>query len=254
MTITSRAVLAAVLLLLLRAAPLRAGTVQVGILKASDFDKWLCDPSLTLTSDSAVARCASAKFQGCSPSCDAIVVTNNSDAPVEVELEFSGAGFSAEQSGGMFIFGKPNNCDDPNGAERRPSLSFPDSCGKLAPGQSCKQNIEFCPEQSGTSRGQVKVTTMASGKPQTTTFEVTGDAIYSPELQAADEARRRHLEELKKIPHVADVVLDPKDHDVFIDVEVDEDGSLDKVRRAVSPKIEGYDVEVTRYIVRGVGL
>jgi hypothetical protein len=53
---------------------------------------------------------------------------------------------------------------------------------------------------------------------------------------------------------VADVVLDPKDHDIFIDVEVDEDGSLDKVRRAAPPKIEGYEVEVTRYIERSVGL
>jgi hypothetical protein len=43
-------------------------------------------------------------------------------------------------------------------------------------------------------------------------------------------------------------VLDPKDHDILIDVEVDEDGSLDKVRRAAPPKIEGYDVEVTRYV------
>jgi hypothetical protein len=67
-------------------------------------------------------------------------------------------------------------------------------------------------------------------------------------LRAADEARRRHLDELKKISHVADVVLDPKDHDILIDVEVDEDGSLDKVRRAAPPKIEGYDVEVTRYV------
>ena len=252
MTITSKAVLAAVLLLLLRATPLCAGTVQVGLLKASDFDKWLCDSSMPLAGPSAPVRCAGAKFQGCSPSCDAIVVTNNSNAPVEVELEFSGAGFSAEQTGGMFIFGAPNNCEGANGAEKRPSLSFPDSCGKLAPGQRCKQNIEFCPEQSGTSRGQVKVITTASGKPQTTTFEVIGDATYSPELQAADEARRRHLDELKKIPHVADVEIDPKDHDIFIDVEVDESGSLDKVRRAAPPKVEGYEVEVTRYIERGV--
>src|SRR5882762_9753472 len=183
MTITSKAALAgAALFSLLRATPLCAGVIQVGILKASDYDKWLCDASITLASDSAVARCASAKFQGCSPSCDAIVVTNNSNAPVEIELEFSGAGFSAEQSGGMFLFGSPNNC--PNGAEKRPSLLFPDSCGKLAPGQSCKQNIEFCPEQSGSSRGQVKVITRDGTKPRTTTFDLVGDAIYSPELRA----------------------------------------------------------------------
>jgi hypothetical protein len=253
MTITSKAVLAAGLLLLLRATPLCAGSVQVGVLKASDFDEWRCDTSMPPSGNSAPAKCASAKFQGCSPSCDAIVVTNSSDAPVEVELEFSGAGFSADQSGGMFRSGSPD-CDGPSGAGTRPSLLFPDSCGKLAPGQRCKQNIEFRPEQSGTSRGQVKVITTASGKPQTTAFELIGDAIYSSELQAADEARRRHLDELKKIPHVADVVIDPKDHNVFIDVEVDEDGSLDKVRRAAPPKIEGYDVEVTRYIEHSVGL
>jgi len=44
------------------------------------------------------------------------------------------------------------------------------------------------------------------------------------------------------------VVLDPKARDIFIDVEVDEVGSLEKVRRAAPPKIEGYDIEVTRYI------
>ena len=252
MKITCKPALAAVLLLLLGVAPLCAGTIQVGILKASDYDKWLCDPLMPLAGPPAEARCASAKFQGCSPSCDAIVVTNNSNASVKVELEFSGAGFSAKQTGGMFIFGAPNNCEGANGAEKRPSLSFPDSCGNLAPGESCKQNIEFCPEQSGTSRGQVKVTTTSRDKPQTTTLDLIGDALYSPELKAADEARRRHLDELKKIPHVADVEIDPKDHDIFIDVEVDESGSLDKVRRAAPPKVEGYEVEVTRYIERGV--
>lgn len=108
MKITFRSALAGALLLLLRVAPLCAGTVQVGILKASDYDKWLCDPSMPLATAPAAARCASAKFQGCSSSCDTVVVTNNSAAPVEVELEFSGPGFSPEQSGGMFIFGSPN--------------------------------------------------------------------------------------------------------------------------------------------------
>jgi hypothetical protein len=59
-----------------------------------------------------------------------------------------------------------------------------------------------------------------------------------------------------KIPHVETVTLDPKDdehHDILINVEVDDDGSLDKVRRAAPPKIEGYDVEVTRYIEVGYG-
>jgi hypothetical protein len=73
-------------------------------------------------------------------------------------------------------------------------------------------------------------------------------------LQAADEARRRHLDELMKIPHVAKVDLDPKGHDIFINLEVEQDASLDKVRRAAPPKIEGYDVEVTTYIPVGWAL
>ena len=243
MQITSKAALAAALLLLLRVAPLCAGTVQAGILKASDYVKWLCDPSMRLVKPPAEARCASAGFQGCSESCDAIVVTNSSDVPVEVELNFSGAGFSEEDDSAIGFFG---SCDGLNGEAR--SFSKPDSCSHLLSGKSCVVNVKFCPDRSGTSRGQVKVITKASGKPQTTKFELIGYALYSPELKAADEARGRHLDELKKIPHVADVVLDPKDHDIFIDVEVDEDGSLDKVRRAAPPKIEGYDVEVTRYI------
>ena len=209
----------------------------------------LRDASMPLVKPPVEARCASAKFQACSPSCDAIVVTNNSDAPVDVNLKFNGPGFSEEDESGFNFLGE---CDGPTG-ERR-SYSKPDSCNHLLSGKNCIVRINFCPDRSGTSRGRLKVVTTASGKPQATTFDLIADALYSPELQAADEARRRHLGELKKIPHVADVVIDPKDHDIFIDVEVDEDGSLDKVRRAVSPKIEGYEVEVTRYIERSVGL
>ncbi len=243
MMITSKTALAAALLLLLRATPLRAGTVQIGILKASDYDKWLCDSSMPLAGTSAPARCANAKFQGCSPTCDAIVVTNNSNAPVEVELKFTGAGFSEEDDSAVNFLG---SCDGPRGEAR--SYSKPDSCNHLLPGKNCVARINFCPDRSGTSSGHVKIITTAGGKPQTTTFDLIADALYSPELQAADEARRRHLDELKKIPHVADVVLDPKARDIFIDVEVDEVGSLEKVRRAAPPKIEGYDIEVTRYI------
>ena len=100
------------------------------------------------------------------------------------------------------------------------------------------------------------------GKQQTATFKLIGDAIYSPELRAADEARRRHLDELMKIPHVAKVDLDPKDRDIFINVEVEQAPTggdatkvrIDEVRRAVPPKIEGYDVEVTEYRPVAYGL
>ena len=128
MKITSRLALAAALLLMLRATPPCAGTVQVGLLKASDYDKWLCDASMPLVKPPVEARCASAKFQACSPSCDAIVVTNNSDAPVDVNLKFNGPGFSEEDESGFNFLGE---CDGPTG-ERR-SYSKPDSCNICFP-------------------------------------------------------------------------------------------------------------------------
>lgn len=234
------------MLLPMLAAPLNAGTVSVSLLNDSDYDKWLCDPSMPLTEYLAQSRCSSAKFQECSDSCDIVGVANNSDAPVDVKLEFSGAGFSELDDSNL---GFIRMCDGPNGEQR--GVGKPDSCGHLLPGKVCKGSIQFCPQQSGTSRGQVKVTITENGKSRTTTFGLVADALYSPELQAADEARRRHLDELMKIPHVETVTLDRKgddNHDIFINVEVDEDGSVDKVRRAAPPKIEGYDVEVTTYI------
>jgi hypothetical protein len=234
-------------LLLLRAAPLNAGMVQVGIFKDSDIDKWLCDPSAPREKPPENFRCASTKFQKCS-SCDSVVVANDSNAPVKVDVEFSGAGFSEKMHPGLFESLGTNNCDGPNGAVKR-SVGFENPCvGHLLPGLNCVENIEFCPDQSGTSRGKVKVIIGEGRKAQTSTFDLIGDAIYTPELQAADEARRRHLDELMKIPHVVKVEIDPRDGDIFINVKVEEDASLDKVRRAAPPKIEGYDVEVTRYI------
>jgi hypothetical protein len=239
MRITSILALAATLLLML-AAPLKAGTVNVGIFNSSEYDKWLCDPSMLPPQPRAESRCGSAKFQECSESCDTVGVTNNSNTTVDVKVEFSGTGFSEEDTSG---FGFMGSCDDINGEQH--GFSKPDSCDHLLPGKHCAALIRFCPQQSGISRGHVKVTLTGSGKPRTTTFNLVGDANYTPELQAADEARRRHLDELMKIPHVETVTLDPKDDDIFIDVQVDDDGSVDGVRRAAPPKIEGYDVEVT---------
>ncbi|HEY9156692.1 hypothetical protein [Candidatus Binatus sp.] len=246
MGIASKVALAAAVLLI-RAASLSAGTVQVGLLNDSDYGKWQCGPSMPPPKPSAESRCASAEFQKCS-SCDTVAVTNNSDAPVEVKLEFSGAGFSEEDTSGTGSWGLG---ESPNGEER--DCSKPDPCGHLLPGKRCAAEIRFCPEQSGASRGQVKVIIGKGGKSRTTTFDLVADASYSPELQAADEARRRHLDELTKIPHVAKVELDPTDDGIFINVEVEEDASLDKVRRAAPPKIEGYDVEVTRYMPVFIG-
>ncbi len=257
MGIASKLALAAALLLTL-SAPLNAGTVHVGLLKGPDTNKWLCNPSVPQEKPSEEFRCASAKFHECS-SCAPIVIANDSDASVTVELEFSGTAFSEEQFGAAVMLAQPihNECKAPDGGVGR-SAALRTPCGGrfrlLGPGQNCADIIEFCPDQSGTSRGQVKVR-IEGGTQQTITFSLIGEAIYSPELQAADEARRRHLDELMKIPHVAKVDLDPKNQDIFINVEVEQAPSgqnatqvrIDEVRRAAPPKIEGYDVEVTEF-------
>jgi hypothetical protein len=250
MRITSRLALAAALLMML-SATLNAGTVQVGFLpNGFDYGKWLCGPPMPLPKLSSESKCADAKFQECS-SCSTAFITNNSDAPVDVKIEHSGAGFSEPRPTGNFHLGFA--CIDPNGKQR--PVSLPGPCGNLSPGSTCTQRLEFCPEHSGTSSGWVVAITTANSQSQTITLELTGDAIYSPELKAADEARRRHLDELMEIPHVAKVDLDPRDGKIFIKVEVEQapigqaatQVRIDEVRKAAPPKIEGYDVEVTEY-------
>jgi hypothetical protein len=239
-------------LLIAQAAPVNAGTVHVGILKDSDGHKFECDGTIPVENRNSDSRCESAKFDKCS-SCNSVAVTNNSGAPIDVEIAVSGAGFSEAHEGGASFYGDIAECDGPNGPEER-HFSGPNPCDHLLPGKSCSTDLEFCPEQSGSSQGQVKVTVRGAGTPQTTTFGLVATANYSPELQAADEARRRHLAELMKIPHVVKVELDPKGDDIFINVEVEQGKSRDQVRRAAPPKIEGYDVEVTTYIEVGYGL
>jgi hypothetical protein len=242
MKITSALALAAAVPLVL-ATTLNAGTVQVGLLSDSDYQKWRCDPSMAPAKPPVESRCPNAKFRECS-SCDTVVVTNNSDAPVDVKIDVSGAGFSQRAESAQF-FQPRERCDGPNGGEERPMSNSP-SCGLLPPATSCKEAIDFCPEQSGTSHGRVRVITSEGGRPQIANLELIGDGIYTPELQAADEARRRHLDELMKIPQVTRVELDPSGADIFIDLRVEGGASLDEVRRAAPAKIEDYQVEVTR--------
>ena len=244
MKIISRLLLS-LALLIVQVTPVNAGTVHVGLLRDSDSNKFECDGSIPVENPNSDSRCESAKFGKCS-SCNSVAVTNNSEAPIDVEITLSGAGFSEAHGGGAFYSFDTAECDGPNGPEER-HFSGPNPCGHLLPGKSCSNDLEFCPEQSGASHGQVKVTVRGAGAPQTTTLGLIGSANYSPELQAADEARRRHLAELMKIPHVVKVELDPKGDDIFMNVEVEQGKSLDRVRRAAPPKVEGYDVEVTTY-------
>jgi|HubBroStandDraft_6_1064221.scaffolds.fasta_scaffold723417_1 hypothetical protein len=254
MKITFRLALASTLLLML-SAPLNAGTVRLDIFTGNfegpGFRKWYCDQSLPPRRLPAVFRCESVRFQQCG-SCNTVVVQNNSSMSATVEFEFDDAGFSEDHFPGRgTAAGTP--CESSNDVAGRP-FSYTFDCDSLGPGETCKQDIQFCPDRAGTSRGRVTVIATANGKSLTIAADLIGDALYSPELQAADEARRRHLDELMKIPHVAKVDLDPKGHDIFINLEVEQDASLDKVRRAAPPKIEGYDVEVTTYIPVGWAL
>jgi len=96
--------------------------------------------------------------------------------------------------------------------------------------------------------------TAGSGSPHLEVFKLVGSGDYPPELAAADEARRAHLDELMKIPYVAKVELDTRNDDLAINVEVTEDDKIEQVRRLVPPKIEGYRTEVTTYIPIGCAL
>jgi hypothetical protein len=132
MKITFRLALASTLLLM-PATSVHAGTVNVGLLNSSQYDKWLCDPSMPPPEHPAESQCSSAKFQECSDSCDIVGVTNNSDAPVNVKIEFSGAGFSElDDSDTMFI----RMCDGPNG--KKWGVKKPDSCDYLLPGRAAR--------------------------------------------------------------------------------------------------------------------
>lgn len=131
-----------------------------------------------------------------------------------------------------------------------------DDCGdSLQPGKRCTLQIEFCPTQSGESHGEVRVSiTAGSAKPQLEVFNLVGSGDYTPELAAADEARRSHLDEMMKILYVKKVELDTTNNDIAINVEVTEDDKIDQVRRLVPPKIGGYRTEVTTYSPVGCGL
>jgi hypothetical protein len=66
----------------------------------------------------------------------------------------------------------------------------------------------------------------------------------SPEIQAAEVVRRRHLPEMLKIPHVVNMGIDLRNSEITFNVQVDEEENVPQVELMVPPKIEGYDVEV----------
>jgi hypothetical protein len=220
-----------------------AGSVQIGLLSSSKSDDWICGEDVPLSAPNSQSSCESAKFGDCSD-CDELAVKNQSNEPLKLGIKVIGPGFSGPCS--MDAIGGFMMC--PSGVSIQ--VGSINECGdSLQPGKSCTLSIEFCPKQSGESHGEVRVSvTAGSAQPHLEVFNLVGSGDYTPELAAADEARRSHLDELMKILYVKKVELDPTSNDIAINVEVTEDDKIDQVRRLVPPKIGGYRTEVTTYI------
>ena len=135
------------------------GGVRFGVLNDSDFEKWKCSDTIPSKGLAKEHSCGNAKFHDCS-SCGTLVVSNYSGVSIDAELESdppgifqSGGGTEAEN---YYCNGKPRSCRDP---DWRWSWGAAGSCESMAPeGGRCYQTIAFCPEQSGVTRGHLKVT------------------------------------------------------------------------------------------------
>jgi hypothetical protein len=232
--------------------------LRFGLVKNSDFEKWKCSDSIPSEGLAKGHSCGKAKFHDCS-SCGTLVVSNYSGVSIDAELESdppgifqSGGGTEAEN---YYCNGKPRSCRDP---DRRWSWGAADSCESVAPeGGRCYETIAFCPEQSGVTRGHLKVTIRSPARvdgrskslwenTRTQVFDLVGTASYPPALEAAERVRKRHADELMKIPNVDRVDLQQAGRDILIDVQTK--GDIDKVRKAMPPSLEGYKVEVTQFI------
>src|SRR6266852_6368930 len=141
MTMRARTVVAVVVALLL-SIPAFAGDVGVALVSESDFDRWWSSGMLPVETSQHLSQCQDAKFNECS-GCASLVVSNQSGAPIKVKTRLAGSAFSKSSEGGMFLFG----------GNRKGVLYLP--CGGwIAPGGSCSTSFQFCPQQSGVSRGQ----------------------------------------------------------------------------------------------------
>ena len=234
------------------------GGVRFGVLNDSDFEKWKCSDTIPSKGLAKGHSCGNAKFHDCS-SCGTLVVSNPTGVSIDVELESDGPGFQQLADGleghNYDCNGKPRSCRDPGW---RYDWGAVTPCDSLGPeGGRCYEEIGFCPEQSGVTRGHLKVTIHSParvngrskspwGNTRTQVFDLAGTASYPPALEAADRVRRRHADELMKIPNVDRVDLQQAGRHILIDVQTK--GDIDKVRKAVPPSLEGYKVEVTQFI------
>jgi hypothetical protein len=231
--------------------------LRFGLLNDSDFEKWKCSDTIPSKGLAKGHSCGNAKFHDCS-SCGTLVVSNYSGVSIDVELESDGPGFQQLADGleghNYSCNGKPRPCRDPGW---RFDWGAGTPCESLGPaGDRCYEEIAFCPEQSGVTRGHLKVTSHSPARvdgrseslwenTQTQVFDLVGTASYPPALEAAERVRKRHADELKKIPNVDRVDLQQAGREILIDVQTK--GEIDKVRKAVPPSLEGYKVEVTQF-------
>lgn len=220
----------------------RAGNVQIGFVNQAELDQWLAGGLAEAVSHEGV--CKPAKFNETSD-CPTVVISNHSSAPVEVKFSSTGEAFSTGSLGAAADFGYtsqvPRPCD---------TISVR---GHLEPGERCYQSVSFWPRTGEIQHGEIRVIVKAGNQSSSTYLKIRGTSDYPPELQAAEEVRQRHQAELMKIPHVASVELDDRDG-IKINVTVKDDGELNAVRRLVPPRIEGYETEVTPYVIHGYGL
>ena len=249
---------ALILLLFLPAARASAGSVDVGLANRDEFDAWLCNGVMPPEKSDQPSSCGSAKFNECS-SCEALVITNHTDQVVTPEIQVRGLGFSGQGVASLSPVALMGMACEAR-AGRKGGFAT-NSCYNLGPEKNCVTNIEFCPQQAGTTEAELKVSVGTGSTRKVTTFKLIGKADYPPALVAADEVRRRHLAELLKIPKVHWVALDRAHGKILIDVLVEQNDDGDKtpqdiakVRRKVPERIEGYEVEVTEFIPTAYGL
>ena len=140
----------------------------------------------------------------------------------------------------MFSFGGPP-------CEQR---TIDNQCETLDPGHSCYQDIEFWPRDSGLSTGHIEVQVAGSGAPIAKSYELVATAEYPPDLAAADQVRKAHLDELMRIPHVVRVSLGNSGDEIVIQIEVAHEEDIQKVERQVPSKLDSYPVEVIQEIER----
>jgi hypothetical protein len=245
------AVIAVSLALVLLCSTANGGAVQIGLVNGSEFDKWNSGGPVAGLSRTK-SRCENAKFDETSM-CDTVVITNGSNEAVRVTLQMTGSGFEKleppNQPGSIALAPGVFYSCGPTGEQR----TIDNRCDTLEPGHSCYQNIEFSPRDSGTSTGHIEIRVTGSGAPIPKSYELVATAEYPPDLAAADQVRKAHLDELMRIPHVVRVSLDNSGDEIVIQIEVAHEEDIQKVERQVPSKLDSYPVEVIQKIEEGWG-